>query len=72
MILVTTNRRREVPLTYVKYAPVVPPGAAAATDAACAEASASSPPEERRRKLMRSLWLLLAGSMLTLSGTPSC
>ena len=27
-------------------------------------------PEERRRKLMRSLWLLLAGSMLTLSGTP--
>ncbi len=27
-------------------------------------------PKERRRKLMRSLWLLLAGSMLTLSGTP--
>ena len=27
-------------------------------------------PKERRRKLMRSLWLFLAGSLLTLSGTP--
>ena len=33
----TADRRREVPLTYVKYAPVVPPSAAAATDAACAK-----------------------------------
>ncbi|WP_257603090.1 hypothetical protein [Rothia dentocariosa] len=43
MILVTADRRREVPLTYVKYAPVVPPSAAAAADAACAEASAVHP-----------------------------
>ncbi len=41
MILVTADRRREVPLTYVKYAPFLPPGAAAAADAACAEASAA-------------------------------
>ena len=41
MILVTADRRREVPLTYVNYAPAVPPSAAAAADAACAEASAA-------------------------------
>ena len=41
MILMPADRRREVPLTYVKYAPVLPPSAAAAADTACAEASAA-------------------------------